>query len=176
VAKGIVTERNSLLYELIAAGSRASISRDGLFEMRLRAYQQDAVQRTLESWDRFDRVLGVAAVGAGKTIIASTVIQARLPEGPALFIAFRDELLFQALDKMRHTTGIVVREQSGSQASLSDRVVVADAARSQAPEVAGRTEPRLDCGAQRRTSLDRKEILARFRRSFTAPASAVRQH
>ncbi|HEV3210963.1 MAG TPA: DEAD/DEAH box helicase family protein [Chthoniobacterales bacterium] len=55
------------------------------FEMELRSYQKHAVSQTLKCWTQFDRLLGVAAVGAGKTIIASGVIQARLPEGPALF-------------------------------------------------------------------------------------------
>jgi superfamily II DNA or RNA helicase len=94
--------------------------------MQLRPYQEEAVSRTLQCWTQYDRLLGVAAVGAGKTIIAAAVIQARLPEGPALFIAHRDELLNQAIDKLRRATGIVAsREQAGSHASLSDSVVVA---------------------------------------------------
>ena len=80
----------------------------------------------MKCWDQYDRLLGVAAVGAGKTIIASAVIQARLPEGPALFLAHRDELLSQALDKLRRATGIVAsREQASSHGRLSDPVVVA---------------------------------------------------
>jgi superfamily II DNA or RNA helicase len=92
----------------------------------------------------------VAAVGAGKTIIASAVIQARLPEGPALFLAHRDELLDQAIDKLRRATGIVAaREQATNHASLSDSVVVAsvsDAARSQAGALAPRSLQDHHCG------------------------------
>jgi Type III restriction enzyme, res subunit len=59
------------------------------------------------------------------TIIASGVIQAKLPEGPALFLAHRDELLDQAIDKLKRAAGIVAaREQAGSHADLSDAVVV----------------------------------------------------
>jgi superfamily II DNA or RNA helicase len=94
--------------------------------MQLRAYQKQALDRVLESWTQYSRLLGVAAVGAGKTIIASAVIQARLAQGSALFLAHRDELLSQALDKLRRATGIVApREQASGQASLSDPVVVA---------------------------------------------------
>jgi superfamily II DNA or RNA helicase len=91
-----------------------------------RPYQQQAIARTLKCWSQYGRLLGVAAVGAGKTIIASAVIKTRLPEGPALFVVHRDELLSQAIDKLKRATGIVAaREQATSHASLSDSVVVA---------------------------------------------------
>src|SRR6266478_3913956 len=93
--------------------------------MQLRAYQQQALGRVLKSWTQYDRVLGVASTGAGKTVIAAAVIQSRLPEGPALFLAHRDELLGQAIDKLKRAAGIVAaREQAGSHADLSDAVVV----------------------------------------------------
>ncbi len=58
----------------------------------------------------------MAAVGAGKTIIAAALIEARRPQGRALFLAHRDELLDQAIDKFARTTGIVAaREQATSQ-------------------------------------------------------------
>jgi superfamily II DNA or RNA helicase len=77
----------------------------------------------LKSWNRYDRLLGVAAVGAGKTLIATAVIRARLPKGRLL--AHRDELLDQAIDKLKRAAGIVAaREQAGSHADLSDAVVV----------------------------------------------------
>ena len=80
--------------------------------MQLRPYQEEAVSRTLQCWGEYARLLGVAAVGAGKTIIAAAVIQSRLPEGPALFFAHRDELLDQAIDKLKRAAGIVAaREQ-----------------------------------------------------------------
>jgi hypothetical protein len=94
--------------------------------MQLRPYQQKAVSRTLKCWTQYDRLLGVAATGAGKTIIAAAIIQARLSEGPALFIAHREELLSQAVDKLKRASGIVAtREQANDRASLADAVVVA---------------------------------------------------
>jgi len=44
-----------------------------------RKLDYDRIQRTLESWNRFDRLSGVAAVGAGKTLVATGAIQARFP-------------------------------------------------------------------------------------------------
>jgi superfamily II DNA or RNA helicase len=94
--------------------------------MELRPYQQEAVARTLKCWTQYDRVLGVASTGAGKTVIAAAVIQSRLAQGPALFLAHRDELLSQAIDKLQRATGIVAaREQAINRAGLSDSVVVA---------------------------------------------------
>ena len=75
--------------------------------MQLRAYQKQALEQTLAKWADYDRLLGVAAVGAGKTIIAAAVIQARLGQGRALFLT-------QAIDKLHRAAGIVAaREQAG---------------------------------------------------------------
>jgi len=81
---------------------------------------------TPQCWGQYDRLLGVAAVGAEKTVVAAALIQARLPEGPALFVAHNNELICQALDKLRRAAGIVAaRKQAGSHGRLSDPVVVA---------------------------------------------------
>jgi len=88
--------------------------------VQLRPYQEEAVSLTWKCWGQYDRLLGVSPTGAGKTVIASAVIQARLPEGPALFLAHRDELLSQALAKLRRATGIVAsREQAGKGTDVS---------------------------------------------------------
>jgi superfamily II DNA or RNA helicase len=93
--------------------------------MRLRPYQEQAVNQTLKAWAKYDRLLGVAATGSGKTVIASALIWSRLQEGPTLFLAHRDELLDQATDKLRRATGIVAaREQAGKHADLLDCVVI----------------------------------------------------
>ena len=82
--------------------------------------------QTLKAWQQFDRLLGIAAVGAGKTIIAAHIIRARQPEGPTLFLAHLQELLDPATDKLERATGIVAaREQAINRAGLSDSVVVA---------------------------------------------------
>jgi superfamily II DNA or RNA helicase len=87
------------------------------------------LRRAVEQLARYfrrERLLGVAATGSGKTVIASVIIQARLPEGPSLFIAHRSELIDQALDKLKRHAGITAaREQADSHASHWDPVVVA---------------------------------------------------
>jgi superfamily II DNA or RNA helicase len=99
--------------------------------MDLRPYQQKAVEESLSAWKTFDRLLGVAATGAGKTVIASHLFRKRLPLGPALFIAHRKELLSQAVDKIyrvnedAHFGFTVGLEQADNKASAQDDVVVA---------------------------------------------------
>jgi len=99
--------------------------------MDLRPYQQLAVRESLAAWENWDRILGVAATGAGKTVIASHLFRQRLSLGPCLFIAHRKELLSQARDKIyrvnsetnwRFQIGL---EQAEIRASTQDDVVVA---------------------------------------------------
>lgn len=97
--------------------------------MDLRPYQIKAVLATLRAWETFDRLLGCAATGAGKTVIASHIILERFPHGPALFIAHRKELLTQAIDKLVRVTGIDVGlEQASSHTHLGHKIVVASVA------------------------------------------------
>jgi superfamily II DNA or RNA helicase len=95
----------------------------------LRPYQSKAVASTLHAWESFDRLLGVAATGAGKTVIASHILLEQFRHGPSLFIAHREELLFQAIDKLRRVTGIQIGlEQAESRSHLGHKIVVASVA------------------------------------------------
>lgn len=101
----------------------------GLNHVELRPYQLKAVNSTLAAWGTFDRLLGCAATGAGKTVIASHILLERFPSGPALFIAHRKELLSQAIDKLRRVTGIPIGlEQADSHSHLGHKIVVASVA------------------------------------------------
>ena len=60
--------------------------------MQLRPYQQDALERTLKCWRQYERLLGVAAVGAGKNNYRCACHQARAHE-VRHFNAHRQELL-----------------------------------------------------------------------------------
>lgn len=99
--------------------------------MELRPYQLKAVEATTAAWTQCDRLLGVAATGAGKTIIASHLFRQRLTLGPSLFIAHRKELLSQASDKIwrvnkeAHFGFNVGLERATDRASTQDDVVVA---------------------------------------------------
>ncbi|WP_051663491.1 DEAD/DEAH box helicase [Alicyclobacillus macrosporangiidus] len=69
----------------------------GKQRFRLRDYQQAAVKAVHEYGK--PRPVLVAATGAGKTVIASKIAVDRLQRGPVLFLAHRDELLDQTLEK-----------------------------------------------------------------------------
>ena len=71
--------------------------------VQLRPYQSEAVNQSFHLWGRnVLNLLGVAAVGAGKTIIASTIMKLHLnsPEKRVLFLAHREELLGQTVEKL----------------------------------------------------------------------------
>jgi superfamily II DNA or RNA helicase len=97
-------------------------------KMELRDYQQDAVDSVFNSWQNFDRVLGVAPTGAGKTIIFAEGAARGLASdgGRTLILAHRDELVNQAIDKIERCTGIVAsKEKAELFASREAPVVVA---------------------------------------------------
>lgn len=94
--------------------------------MELRPYQTKAVASSLHAWESFDRLLGVAATGAGKTVIASHILLKRFDYGPSLFIAHRQELLTQAIDKLMRVTGQNIGlEQAVSHTNAAHKIVVA---------------------------------------------------
>jgi superfamily II DNA or RNA helicase len=71
----------------------------------LRPYQRDALASTMAKFDSGQqRVAGIAATGAGKTVIFSAFIlewKRRYPDAPVLVLAHRSELLSQAAEKIR---------------------------------------------------------------------------
>jgi superfamily II DNA or RNA helicase len=97
-------------------------------EMELRAYQQDAVDSVFKSWQNFDRALGIAPTGSGKTLIFAQVAARGLAAdgGRTLILAHRDELVSQAIDKIERCTGILAsKEKAELFASREAPVVVA---------------------------------------------------
>lgn len=72
--------------------------------MQLRPYQLEAVDKTFAAWQQARAVLGVAATGTGKTIIVASIL-ARHP-GRTMVLAHREELIFQAADKIKRVTGL----------------------------------------------------------------------
>lgn len=92
--------------------------------MNLRPYQDEFVEKCVRAFSEHRRILGVAATGAGKTIMASELM-AREP-GRCLFLADARELINQNADKFfRHTGERAGVEMSTSHASAADRVVIA---------------------------------------------------
>ena len=77
-------------------------------EIHLRDYQQQAVNATIEKWKEFRKLLIVLPTGCGKTIVFASLIKELLtnePHARALVLAHREELIYQAADKIGKVTG-----------------------------------------------------------------------
>jgi superfamily II DNA or RNA helicase len=94
--------------------------------MNLRPYQIEADEKTEAGWAQFDRQLGVAPTGSGKTVLFAKMAQRRAERGErALIMAHRDELIDQAVDKLAKAAGIPADvEKADRYASLESHVVV----------------------------------------------------
>ena len=74
--------------------------------MQLRDYQTDAIARTLAAWQEHTDVLGVAATGAGKTVIFVRLLTDLLTDGTrGLILAHREELIEQPIERLRAVAG-----------------------------------------------------------------------
>lgn len=94
--------------------------------MSLRPYQQEFIAATLGALVEYDRVLGVAATGAGKTVMAGEIVRRALPGGPVLFLADAKELVRQAGDKLGQWSGVIAAiEMADEHAQPGDMLVVA---------------------------------------------------
>ncbi len=93
--------------------------------MNLRPYQQEAINSVLTKWAEFDRLLGVAPTGSGKTIKFAHIAKARLGAGRVLILAHRDELIDQARDKLFRACQLLTsKEKANDYADLDAGVVV----------------------------------------------------
>lgn len=74
--------------------------------MQLRDYQTDAIAKTLAAWRDHSDVLGVAATGAGKTVIFIALLtQVLTPGQRGVVLAHREELIYQPLERLRAVAG-----------------------------------------------------------------------
>jgi superfamily II DNA or RNA helicase len=73
--------------------------------MILRPYQAAASDAIFEAWKECDSTLVVMPTGGGKTVLFADVIRRVFPRR-ALVIAHREELIFQARDKIQRVTGL----------------------------------------------------------------------
>ena len=76
--------------------------------MTLRPYQQESFQAVLDNWETgTKRQLLVLPTGCGKTIVFSAIAAEQVRQGRrVLILAHRGELLDQAADKLRKSTGL----------------------------------------------------------------------
>ena len=96
--------------------------------MKLRDYQENAKNAILQEWENgTKKTLLVLPTGTGKTIVFSSVIEARVRQGDrVLVLAHRGELLDQAADKLEKSTGLKSSVEKAENTSLGSwfRVVV----------------------------------------------------
>ncbi len=97
--------------------------------MQLRPYQQEAKDAIFVEWDKKGnrKTLIVLPTGTGKTIVFSGVVEDCVRRGErVLILAHRGELLDQAADKLRKTTGLVSAVEKAEQSCIGSwyRVVV----------------------------------------------------
>jgi superfamily II DNA or RNA helicase len=93
--------------------------------VNLRPYQQEAKDKVLEGFKTHTKQLVVLPTGAGKTILFAKIAEHYQP-GRVLILAHREELVDQAIHKLRQATGIFAqKEKAKHKASLHAQVVVA---------------------------------------------------
>ena len=80
--------------------------------MILRPYQSAACDAIFKEWQDNDSTLVVMPTGGGKTILFADVIRRVFPRR-ALVIAHREELIFQARDKIQRVTGLQADVEMG---------------------------------------------------------------
>lgn len=88
--------------------------------MRLRPYQSGASNSVFAEWESgIVSTLGVMPTGSGKTVCFADIIRRAFPRR-AMVIAHRQELIFQARDKIRATTGLSVDVEMGEHRSAEN--------------------------------------------------------
>lgn len=96
--------------------------------MELRPYQEEAKQAIFEQWDgSVNRTLLVLPTGCGKTIVFAKVAEECVCQGNrVLILAHRGELLDQAADKIRRSTGLVCAVEKAESSCIGSwfRIVV----------------------------------------------------
>jgi superfamily II DNA or RNA helicase len=82
--------------------------------MKLRPYQENAVQAVAEAWQDATSALIVLPTGTGKTVCFAELIRRCFP-ARAMVLAHREELIYQARDKIHRVTGLRVEVEMGDQ-------------------------------------------------------------
>lgn len=94
----------------------------------LRPYQEEAVKAIEDEWSNGrTKTLLVLPTGTGKTVVFSEVAKDMVEAGDrVLILAHRGELLDQAADKLRNSTGLVASVEKAEQTAVDsfNRVVV----------------------------------------------------
>lgn len=94
--------------------------------MQLRPYQEEARKKVQEQWEGgVNKTLLVLPTGCGKTIVFSKIIEDRVKLGErVLILAHRSELLEQASDKLKKSTGLTTALEKADSSSLNSWYMV----------------------------------------------------
>lgn len=87
----------------------------------LRPYQQDAFDSIERGYDEYRKLLTVIPTGGGKTILFAAIAAARKR---TLVLAHREELLDQAAEKIRLSTGLIAEVEKADRYASPDAAVV----------------------------------------------------
>ncbi len=87
--------------------------------MKTRPYQREAVTKTLSAWKETPSALIVMPTGTGKTVVFASIIRARFPK-KAMVIAHRQELVWQARERIQEVTGLTVDIEMGAYKSRTE--------------------------------------------------------
>jgi superfamily II DNA or RNA helicase len=91
--------------------------------MKARDYQHAAAMAVLDQWKEVRSTLVVMPTGTGKTILFADIIRRCFPKR-ALVLAHREELIFQAQDKIQRVTGYQVEvEMADLRAHVRDGIL-----------------------------------------------------
>ena len=97
--------------------------------VKMRPYQHDALAAIKREWETVTSTLVVMPTGTGKTILFASLIRSCFPKR-ALVLAHREELIFQAADKIQKVTGFRCEvEMAGYRADLGKGLLSAVAAK-----------------------------------------------
>jgi len=80
--------------------------------MIMRNYQREALCAIKREWQTVDSTLVVLPTGTGKTVLFASLIRSCFPKR-ALVLAHREELIFQAVDKITKVTGFRCEVEMG---------------------------------------------------------------
>ena len=73
--------------------------------MKMRPYQENAIAGAFKAWEENTSALIVLPTGLGKTVVFSEIVR-RMQPLRSMVIAHREELIFQAAEKIKKVTGL----------------------------------------------------------------------
>ena len=92
--------------------------------LQLREYQRQAVDAVFREWESVPSTLVVAPTGCGKTILMCEIVRRVFPRR-TMILAHREELIFQAQDKVERFSGVPADIEMADHRAEEDQVFYA---------------------------------------------------